>query len=408
MPQPVVSNRLAGLLVFFSLGVLLPAQVESPPAVTEDDERRKAPQLYPDEATSLDRVLPIVRNRPFLKIFAPRAGFRLKSGAPVTGSGLTLGPEYFRPDLADGKVVFRASARGSIRKYELYDIEVGVPRLAGDKVFLDFLAVHRNFPHQAYYGPGPDSRESGLSRFRLEDTAYNATAGLLPFSHFKMGVTGGYLQVNTGPGTDPLLPSAETVFSPATTPGLDRQSDFLRGIAFLQYDYRDRPGGPRRGGNYIAQYGYHSDRTLGLHSFRRLDLEAQQYIPFFNERRVIALRGRTMLTDAAPGQTVPFYLQPTLGGPDDLRGFRYLRFYDNNLMAFNAEWRWEVLSGVDMALFGDAGKVFHRRADWNLSNLEGSYGFGFRFNLSNNVFARLDVGFSHEGYQIWLKFSNVF
>ena len=32
----------------------------------------------------------------------------------------------------------------------------------------------------------------------------------------------------------------------------------------------------------------------------------------------------------------------------------------------------------------------------------------FRFNVRNNVFLRLDVGFSHEGFRVWVKFWNPF
>ena len=148
--------------------------------------------------------------------------------------------------------------------------------------------------------------------------------------------------------------------------------------------------------------------TLQLHSHRRLELEAQQYIPFFNQRRVIALRARSELTYKNRNQTLPFYMQPTLGGSNDLRGFRPFRFYDDNLIVFNAEYRYEIFSGLDMAVFGDAGKVFHSKRDWNVQDLEGSYGIGMRFNARNNVFLRLDAGFSHEGFQVWLKFNNVF
>jgi outer membrane protein assembly factor BamA len=137
-------------------------------------------------------------------------------------------------------------------------------------------------------------------------------------------------------------------------------------------------------------------------------LELQQYVPFFNERRVIALRARSVLTASPRGQAVPFFLQPTLGGPDDLRGFAAFRFYGNNLMLLNAEYRWEVTSGLDMAVFGDAGKVFQRATVWDRGRLETSYGIGFRFNLANKVFARIDTGFGREGPQVWPRLSNVF
>ena len=105
---------------------------------------------------------------------------------------------------------------------------------------------------------------------------------------------------------------------------------------------------------------------------------------------------------------MPFYLQPTLGGSEDLRGFRPFRFYDNNAVILNGEYRWEVFSGLDMALFVDAGQVF---PDWrkiNYRHLQTDAGFGFRFNVRNDVFLRIDTAFSHEGFQIWFKFNNVF
>jgi hypothetical protein len=35
-------------------------------------------------------------------------------------------------------------------------------------------------------------------------------------------------------------------------------------------------------------------------------------------------------------------------------------------------------------------------------------GFGLRFNVRNSTFLRTDVGFSHEGFQVWVKFSDIF
>ena len=137
-------------------------------------------------------------------------------------------------------------------------------------------------------------------------------------------------------------------------------------------------------------------------------MDAQQYISFTNRRRVIALRAHAVFTDPRAGEFVPFYLQPTLGGSDSLRGFRAWRFYDNNRVVMTGEYRWEVFSGLDMALFADSGEVFHRVRDFAFSDLEQSYGFGFRFNVRNDVFLRLDTGFSREGFQIWFKFNNVF
>ncbi len=78
------------------------------------------------------------------------------------------------------------------------------------------------------------------------------------------------------------------------------------------------------------------------------------------------------------------------------------------MIVANVEYRWESFSGLDMALFFDAGKVTSRRSDINFRNLETAAGFGFRFNVRNATFIRLDTGFSREGVQIWFKFANPF
>ena len=77
-------------------------------------------------------------------------------------------------------------------------------------------------------------------------------------------------------------------------------------------------------------------------------------------------------------------------------------------MVMNAEYRWEIFSGLDGALFADAGKVFPRRGLLNFHDLESSAGFGLRFNARNATFLRIDTGFSQEGFQVWLKFNDVF
>ncbi len=397
-----------GIVLLFPHSSLV-AQVSSRAAEIEAARDEKAQHLEPDEVTGAEATLRYIKDRKVLeRISAGIAGFRVKLGGMVTGGGFALGPEYLRRDLADGEVVFRAAAQSSFKNYQKYDLQLTFPAFARNRLFFDLNSVHHRYPGINYYGPGPDSLKSSRSNFLFEDTGFDGVFGLRPFKHMELGVSGGYLLVNVGPGGDQRFVSVEQVFSPVETPGIDAQANFLRFGAFMQFDYRDNPGGPRSGGNYSVQFNGYLDRTLDRHDFRRLDLEVQQYIPFLNKRRVFALRGKSVLTFKNWDQTVPFYLQPVLGGSDDLRGFRSFRFYDDNLILANFEYRWETFAGLEMALFWDGGKVFPRHSQWNFRDMESSAGFGFRFNVANNVFLRIDTGFSHEGFQIWFKFSDVF
>src|SRR5207247_10384665 len=103
---------------------------------------------------------------------------------------------------------------------------------------------------------------------------------------------------------------------------------------------------------------------------------------------------------------VSFSLRATISSESDLRVVCRYRFYREKLIALSAEYRCEVNTAFDMAIFVDGGKVFHRSGQISLYNLESSPGFGFRFK--NPVVARLDAGFSREGVQVWLKLSKLF
>jgi hypothetical protein len=385
-----------------------PASPGTRAAEIEEARRRKSENLTPDYPPKPERIFFKTQRTLLEDIFGGWHGLRLVLGGLYPRSGFAYGPEYFRPDLADGRVQFRTSAHLSTRLYEKGDFEVMVPHLANERVFVDFLTVYRNYPSVDYYGPGPDSAKTGRTNYRLEDTSIGGTVGFRPLRHLTVGGSGGYLMVNVGPGQDDRFASTDQVYSPIQAPGIRQQTHFLKGGPFVTYDYRDQPGDPHKGGNYIARFDYYKDEKFDLFNFGRLDLEAQQYIPFLNEKRVIALRGRTELSYRDSGVPVPFYMQPTLGGSEDLRGYRVFRFYDDNSFLLQGEYRWEVMSALDMAVFVDSGKVFHSKTNLDFQQMRTDAGFGLRFSNGQSVFMRWDVGFSPEGFQVWIKFGNVF
>jgi hypothetical protein len=376
----------------------------------EKERAAKAAKLEPDEVSTWERRLRAFRDNKYLeRSTAGFNGFRLKIGNMVTGGGFAIGPEYFREDLLQGRMTARASAQISTRAFQKFEAQTTFPKLAHGKLYVEGFASHRNYRALQYYGNGPDRPQDFRSVYGLEDTSVDGILAAEPIKHVKIGGSLGYLWTNVGPGHDKRFTSAELVFSPQAAPGIDVQTDFLRNGVFAQVDYRDNPYGmAKSGGNYVLNYSWFRDRNLNRYSFRRLDFEAQQFLPFFNKTRVIALRTKATLTETDDGQETPFYLRPILGGSDDLRGYRFFRFSDRNSFVMNAEYRWEIFSGLDGAVFADAGKVFPRRNMLNFKDLESTVGFGLRFNARNATFIRVDVGFSHEGFQVWFKFNDVF
>jgi len=226
-----------------------------------------------------------------------------------------------------------------------------------------------------------------------------------PWLAFSGGVDHLTPRIRPGDGARPI----DSVFIGSEVPGLAGQSDFIRYEALADLNYRQPLGNPRRGGKYAALFQRFDDRDGNRNTFQRYELDLQQYIPILKERRVLALHALASVSDTDEGQSVPFYLQRTLGGPDDLRGFRRFRFRDQHVLLLQAEYRWEIFTAVDGAIFYDTGKVASRREDLDLRNLESDYGIGFRFGTSNGVFLRVDGAFgSSAGKHFILRFGNVF
>jgi outer membrane protein assembly factor BamA len=397
-------------LFVFLFAAVLPAYPQDSRAERLQQQRqKKSLELRPSERNGLEKILFEFKDRRIMERYqAGFKGFHPMLGGLATGSGFALGTQYAKTDIMNGMLSFRASGQASFAAYQKYGLALEAPRIANELLSVSFNFTQRNYPQEDFFGIGSNSAKDDRTNYRLEDTDYAASVAVRPLTKLTVGTRLGILNTNTAPGTDTRFPSIERLFGATSVPALDRQPDYGYAGAFIQYDRRDEPLNPRSGGLYRAEGGYYDDRDTQSYSFRRWEMELQQYFPFFNERRVVAFRSRLALTDTNAGQDVPFFLLPTLGGSDDLRGFSEYRFRDKNSLLFNLEYRWEAFSGLDLALFGDAGNVFKDAGDIDLNELKTAYGFGFRFNTHKSVFWRIDVGFGQEGTHMFVKFNHVF
>lgn len=365
----------------------------------------KAKTLAPEAASKAEDYLRRFKDDRLLEKFkGGLGGWRPVIGNMVTGGGFAAGIGYLREDLWQERLTAKFSAQVSTRAFQKYVMQATLPHLAKDRLALDFVTSYRNFAGLNYYGNGPRSELTGRSNYRMEDTSVDTIAAVSPLKYWKLGAGTGALFTNVGAGNNPRLISSELQFNP---PGMREQTNFLRNSVFTQLDLRDDPQAPKRGGNYVFQHSWYQDQGSTQFSFRRMDIDLEQHLPFLNATRRIVLRAKGTFTETDNNRQIPFYLQPIVGGSDDLRGYRFFRFTDRNAVVYNAEYRWEVFSGLDGALFFDAGKVMPRRGLMRFSDLETSAGFGLRFNARNRTAVRLDVGFSQEGFQIWFKFNDI-
>jgi hypothetical protein len=383
-------------------------EAESRAEELQRKREQKNLRLEPYKPGGTERLLLWLENkRSWERLLNPAEGFYPKVGTITPGGGVGLGAGFRKPGLVDPGSAFSAVVMASMKAYWLARTELVFPDLADGHLSAAMVAEAYDYPNEAYYGPGPGASRDTESTYGLRNTRGGAQMAL------RLGES-----ASVGGGLDYLMPSVDrgrkgvTVhdrFGTEQVPGLDRQPNFARYSLFAEVNTREPRGNPRVGGLYSVRYERFQDVDVDAYNFRRVDAEIQQYLSLFNQRRVLALRGLLSVSTPGEGQRVPFYLQRTLGGPNDLRGFLRNRFRDNCLLVLQAEYRWEVFTAMDAALFADWGKVAARRQDLDLDDLEHDYGVGVRFGTNNGVFLRIEGAFgSRDGGRLVFNFGDVF
>ena len=327
-------------------------------------------------------------------------------GNVTPGSGFAAALQYKRTDLWGERLTATVTAAGAINRSYFGRLDLSLPRLLQGRGFVDFNTTHRNISEMPYYGAGPESVKDGRSNYRLEDTNVELRPGLRIFKGLRAAAIGSYLAVNAGPGHSSRYISTDLQFGPETAPGINLQANFWRGGGLIEYDWRNRTSSSdaTSGGKYGAQYVRYLATGHSQNSFLRLDLDAEQYIPLFNHTRVIALRGASSLTTTRKTEAVPFYLQPTLGGPHTLRGYRFNRFYGDNSTMVSGEYRWHASPLLQVVAFADAGKVFNKWENWNFHDLESAVGFGLP--IQRAAFSRFQLRYRFQSRGISDMVSN--
>jgi hypothetical protein len=404
-------RRFAALLVMALIAVPATTAAQDTRAeVLEQQRAEKASKLEPYEPSRLEKLLTDLEDGKYRRMIFPHNGFFAEYGykyKPV-GGGVGFGGG-FRHDLFGRQARIMLEAGATFRDYGILIADFWFPRLARGRLELGIEGTYRYQPQDDFYGIGLGSVEDDRVSFLYKGTDVQGRAILTLKPWLRLGSRLGHLAPEIGSGADTRFPSIEDSFDDTAAPGLTAQPNFTYGEGFAVVDYRDEPGNARYGGYYAAGWRRYSDRDLNRYSFDNVDVVLQQYLPIFDKKRVFAFQAAAILTTAADGHEVPFYLRPTLGGHRTLRSVADYRFRDTNALWMNFEYRWEAFGLLDMALFTDWGEVAPRASDLRLSDLKRAYGIGFRINTAQEVLIRFDIGTgAGEGVRYYFKFSRAF
>ena len=334
----------------------------------------------------------------------PKDGFYPVLSGLATGAGwISIGPGY-RKRFFDERGLVDASAAISWRAYKQGQVRFELSDRTHDRVVVGSQIRWQDLTQVNYFGIGADSLESQRSEYRLKGTDVAGYGTIKANRWLSVGGRFGWLKKPTlAPSSgsfDRNFPDALQVF--ALDPGVAQPASYLHGDVGVTADNRDNPDHPTTGGVYRAEIGTYSDRTLGQFSFRRYEVEGVQLVPLVDKTWVIALHGWGVFSDTSSGESVPFYMLPSLGGGNTLRSYHDYRFHDRNLLLASAESRWALFSLVDAAVFFDAGNVAPRAGDLDLKKT--SYGAGLRVHSGTSTLGRMDVAHGREG---WLLFFNL-
>jgi hypothetical protein len=322
------------------------------------------------------------------------------------GGGFTLGLGYG----AHVSPYNLLDVRGSytILGYKRIEAEFTAPRLFHRRGSLSVLGGWREATQSAFYGLGMDTQQSDRTDYEY---GHPYASGLMTFwpTRRLLMLQGGleWSQWALRASEGDQHPSVETLYTPATLPGLVARTTYLHSQGTAALDWRTSPGYSRRGGYYgVTLHDYaDTDKEFG---FREVDYEAIQHIPILREAWVISLRARAQTTYAKDGQQVPFFLMPYVGSGSTLRGFISHRFRDQNSLVMQAEWRIMVNRFMDTAFFYDTGKVAASRSDLDFHGLESDYGFGVRFHGPFTTPLRVEVAHSPEGLRFIFAMTPIF
>jgi len=266
-------------------------------------------------------------------------------------------------------------------------------------------------PTERFFGLGNGSRQATEANYTTKQIYGDFKLGLNLSREFQIALEEKPHWIRIDPGAlTSTLPFIGTLFP--TLKGLDGGSEIMNRM-LISYDTRDSVDIPTNGGLARVFAGVVDRRLASSVSYSQFGGELRQYIPIGNR---VVLAGHLYAQYTPAGSETPFWAMPRLGGEESilanqltLRGYGVGRFIDNNLSVANLEVRTRVLEAtifdthgiLEIAPFGEAGRVFHTPRGNPLDELHPVGGLGIRAIADPFVVGFIDFGLGGEGASVF-------
>ncbi len=326
-------------------------------------------------------------------IISPMGGYNSVIGTMGTMAIL------FYPTTNSTLSLFAGAAQ---KYYQEYELIYGDKRSIDGRFFYEVSGRFYRNPYGRFFGLGPNSPVSAKTFYSASTFQGRITGGYNFTDQFRAALTERYYYVNL---MDPIAgrtPNTLAVYGPSQGVEDSRNLTNMMTVSFNSNGFNNETipfSQAEAGGSFLfSSYGMGSKS-----SFTGTDWVAKEALSY-GARRLFSTVLRIHYHQVF-GDYIPFFEMPSLGGPNELRGYTEGRFVDKGAAIFQLEQRTHIAhinffkrAAGDFYIdpFFELGEVFHSASNIALRNLQPVGGVGFRFIIPPSMIARVDVGFSRE------------
>ncbi len=307
---------------------------------------------------------------------------------------------FFYPSSYERLRLFYQQSQNYEKDYYLQYVN---DRWADYKLNVEWELEYVQNPFERFFGFGPDSSESNQTNFVSH---LGFAKGRIAYEFWRdvwLQLEERWTHMKMFPHAILSLRDTGTFF--AGNPEV-RSSNILNHRLGAFWDTRNDRDFPNRGHYLEGFYLLGTEATNATENFYQgYGLVAKKYISF--GKRFVTLGLFRMEQDFSGD--IPFYMQPSLGGEQDLRGFVARRFTGKGRILLDLEERilvkqwnmFDVKFDFNIDPFFSVGQVFNRMSDIGFNNLQPVGGLGFRAIAPPSVVGRVDVGVGSEGIEVY-------
>ena len=335
---------------------------------------------------------------------------------PIFGAGGNSGAEFglafTSKDVFTVDERFKIKFSLSVNDYQSFKIRYRAPKFLSEKIVITLLGQYTQRPQERYFDSGHLSLRKNETNFNPEHSQLSSSFLWQARSKVVVDFRVGYDAYNIFDGEDPnLVGDIDSIRQIHKLSFSETRSTRLVSVGgTIDHDWRNDKGQPTSGGReIISLFYYASTEDNDNFKYTSVTVDVRQYFHIFR-KRTLALRLMAQTTDLVnETSSMPFYLKPSLGGAETLRGYTRLRFVDNDLALISAEYRYPIWKKIDAFVFLDEARVFKSLTDqFKWHDWKYSYGGGLRAWETDNLILSFYAAKSEEETRFRIQFSDSF